>query len=82
MKLSDGRGWLAGQIIFVAALSGLLTYFIRYSSPWNVIWILALPLLLGVTLNRSPLTRAPMALLLPSVSLIAVCVVGEVMSRI
>jgi len=73
-----GWCWIAGQIIFVGALSAAITY-AAHSSPWNASWMIGLPVVLGVALNRTPSARAAMAAILTSVYWLAVMVIGNAM---
>lgn len=75
----------AAQIALALLLSALFTYgTIVLSvppSPWNLLWMVALPALLGLALNRGP--RQPvMALALLFTSLIATTIVGNAMGGI
>ena len=50
-------------------------------SPWNALWMVALPALFGLALNRGA-RRLVMTLVLPIASLIATTVVGNAMGGI
>lgn len=75
----------AGQIVLALLVSALFTYgTIILSvppSPWNLLWMIALPALLGLALNRGA-KQLIMAFALPFASLIATTVVGNAMGGI
>ncbi len=75
----------AAQIVLALLVSALFTYgTIILSvppSPWNLLWMIALPTLLGLALNRGA-RQLVMALALPFASLIATTVVGNAMGGI
>ena len=79
------RHQYAAQIVLALLLSALFTYgTIVLSvppSPWNLLWMVALPALIGLALNRGA-RQLVMALVLPFASLIATTIVGNAMGGI
>lgn len=72
----------AAQILSVALLISVTTYLVVIlsvpPSPWNAVWMVALPTGLGVALNRGE-QRIIMGAALLVISLIATTVVGNAM---
>ncbi|MBO9623228.1 MAG: hypothetical protein J7500_11005 [Sphingomonas sp.] len=72
----------SAQIVLALLLSALCTYgTIVLSVPpslWNLLWMVALPALLGLALNGG-VRQLVMALALPFASLIATTIVGDAM---
>lgn len=77
--------WRPVQIAFAAIVSSLVTFatvaLAIPPSPWNVSWMVGLPFVVGVALNRG-LNRLLMASVLPVVSLSATAVIGTTMGGV
>jgi hypothetical protein len=75
--------WIQG--VFLALLVSLITFattkLAMPPSPWHIIWMVILPLALGVVFNRGAM-RLVMAFVLLIISLIATTVIGNAMGGI
>jgi hypothetical protein len=83
-KLS-GRVPIAAQIGLVAVLSAALTYVttnLNYRTGLNALWMIALPIVVGLSLNQGAGRRAIVAVMLVGVSLVFVMTCGWMMGGI
>ena len=75
----NGMRHVAAQMVFVGLLSAALTYAtsqLNYRTGLNLFWMIALPVVLGISRNRGAGQKTLMALTLICVSLLAVGTVG------
>jgi hypothetical protein len=74
--------WYYAQIVLVGLLISLVTFatvkLAMLPSPWHSSWMIVLPLVLGIALNKGA-ARWFMALALVVVSLVATTVTGNAM---
>lgn len=69
----------ATQVCLVTLLSAVLTYataILNFRTPWNGVWMILIPFVLGFVFNRDAERGSFMAMVLMSVSLLTVMAAG------